>query len=244
MEIARLLKDHHATAGIDRFDVEVGELGELFQPLRAGLVRPDIVHAIAIGGEIDHVADPDRINVFRIGPRRRLNLLRRQVYDPNGTILSTTIVAALIVPGIVHPVGDMLAIGGDLPLPGARHGERCFHITLRAHAPEFGSPVRRRSTGGEDDAFAIGRPTLGDVGARMPGEAFRLAPVGGDYIHVGVATVLPAEGDPASVGRKLRVPGRSLKACQPPSISPIARRDPEVVRMGKGDLGGTNRRLP
>ena len=48
----------------------------------------------------------------------------------------------------------------------------------------------RRARGREHDRLAVGRPALHDVGAGMPGQALRLAALGGHDVDVDVAAVL------------------------------------------------------
>ena len=78
----------------------------------------------------------------------------------------------------------------------------------------------------------------------MPGEAFRLAPLGRHDVDVGVAGVVAAEGNPLAVGREVRVGGLALEAGQAARGAAGALDHPDVVRVGKGDAGRAHRGRP
>jgi hypothetical protein len=136
VDVAALLEDHFPAAGVERLDVEVGERRHLPQRLRRTIPGPDVGDAVAIGDEIDDVTDPDRVDVARVGPLRRLDLVRCHVHDPDRTVLPAAIVAALVVPRAGHPVSDLLSIGRDLSLERPRHRHRLLHATGRGHGEE------------------------------------------------------------------------------------------------------------
>ena len=103
--------------------------------------------------------------------------------------------------------------------------------------------MRCRPPGGKHDALAVGRPSLDDVGAGVPRQALRLAAVvgrgcrvGRHDVHVGVAAVLGAEGDPLAVGGELRVLGFALEAREAPRRAAGAVDDPDIVRVGERNV--------
>jgi hypothetical protein len=244
VQVAALLEDDQTTARIERLHVEVGELRELLEGLGLRVVRPDVVHAVAIGGEVDHVADPRRVDVLRIGPGGRRQFVAGQVEDPDRPVLPAAIVASFIVPRAVHAIGDAPPVRSNLPLEGARHRERRLHIALRRDGPELRLAVGRRARRRKHDARAVGRPPLHHVRPRVPREATRLATVHRDDIGVGVAGILAAEGDPLPVRREARIGRDPLEGRHAASIAPIARCGPDVVGVREGDVRRTNGRLP
>ncbi len=201
VDIAGLLEHDRAGAGVKRFDVEVGEFGDLRQLLPFRVVRPDIRHAVTIGDEVDRVAHPHGIHVFGIGPGRRNEVVALEIDDPDRAVLPAAVVAPFLIPGVVHPIGDVRAVGGDLTLITAGQRQRLFDATLRGHSPEARRSRRSpgRARGRKKDRLAVRGPSLLPVGARMPGETARLAAVRGHDVHVGVPRIFSAERDPLSV---------------------------------------------
>src|SRR5437016_5694326 len=56
-----------------------------------------------------------------------------QIHDPYGPVLPAAVVAALLVPGVIHAVGDARAVRRDFALVAARQRQRRFHAALRGH---------------------------------------------------------------------------------------------------------------
>ena len=193
---------------------------------------------VAIGDEVNGVADPDGIHVFRIGPGGRDEVERLHVDNPDGAVLATAIVAALFVPRTVHAVGHALAIGREFALITARQNERLFHATFGGHGPEArgGSEGAAVARGSEDDVLSIGRPALHGVGRGVPGEPLRFTAHSRDYIDIRVARELAAEGDPLAVGGKMRAAGLALEAGEAFRGTTLTADDPDVVGVGKSDL--------
>ena len=63
VQVAGLLVDDLAAAGGGVQDREVGVPGELLDRLRLRVVRVQVELAVAVGAEVDRVADPHRIGV-------------------------------------------------------------------------------------------------------------------------------------------------------------------------------------
>ena len=120
MNIAGLFKHHRARTRIQRLHVEVGKLGNLRQLLCFRIEAPDVGHAVTVGDKKDRVANPGRIDIFRIRPRRRDQVETLQIHNPDRPVLPAAIVAPLLIPGSVHAVGNMSAIGRNLALVAAR----------------------------------------------------------------------------------------------------------------------------
>ena len=242
MNVAGLFEDQRACAGVERLHVEIGELGDLRELLRFVVVGKDIGDAIAVGDEEDGVADPRGVHVFGIGPGRGDEVVILGVDDPDGPVLASAIIAALFVPGGVHAVGDVGAVGGDFSLIGARERERGFYAAFDWDGPEARGGVGRCGGAGrgEEDRLAVGGPALHGVGAGVKGEALGLAAFGGDDVDVGVAGVVAAEGDPFPVGGEMGIGGGSLKTGKAAGGASGAVDGPDVVGVGERDLGGAD----
>src|SRR5690242_5243331 len=70
----------------------------------------------------------------------------------------------------------------------------------------------------------------------MPGQPLRLAAFRRDHVHIEIAGVLAAEGDPFSVRGKMRIRGLALKARNAPRHATRSRHRPDVLRVSEGDL--------
>ena len=244
MNDARLLEHHDAGTGVERLDVIVGEARELLQVLAPRIARPDIGDAVAIADEHDAVAEPRRIHVLGILPLGRHRLEGGEVGDPHRTVLAAAVVAALLVPRVVHAIGDPAAIGRDPALIGARQHHRRLGTARERHGPESRRRGRRggRAPRGEHDRLAVGRPALHLIRRRMPCESARFAAVGRDHPDIEVARVLAAEGDPAAVGREARIARLPLTAREALRVATGARHDPDVLRVREREAIGAHAR--
>src|SRR5579883_2946483 len=244
VNVAGLLEDHGVGAGVEGFHVEIGEVGELGELLRFGVVGPDIGDAIAIGDEVDGVADPGGVHVLGVGPWRGGQVEGLEVDDPDGAVLAAAVVAALLIPGVVHAVGDARAIGRDLALIAARNRERLFHAARGGNGPEAGCGAGGPggAGGGEEDGLAVRSPALGRIGAGMPGEALGLAAVDGYRVDVGVAAVIGAERDGGAVRGKVGIARLTLEAGEAAGDAAGALDHPDVIGVGECDVGGADGR--
>src|SRR5207244_12638858 len=77
----------------------------------------------------------------------------------------------------------------------------------------------------------------------MPRQTPRLATGGIDDVDVGVPTVLHAERDLLPVGREMRIRFRSWKARKSLRVATVATHDPDIARVGEGNLRTAHRRL-
>ncbi len=78
----------------------------------------------------------------------------------------------------------------------------------------------------------------------MPGQAFGLSAFNGYNINVRITVVLSGESYHVSVRRKIRISFRSLKRGQPEGLASVKRGDPDIVGIGKDNLGITDIGLP
>ena len=204
MQPAALLVHDDPGARRGRLDVEVGVMRELAQLLRLRVPGEQVHRAVAVGDEIDDVADPHRPGVARVVMRHRLDVLGLEVEHPEERLLP----AAVAPPGVLGPevadgvVDHSTAVRRVRPALRHRHGERLLEAPVYRDGEQ---PVVKRVRGArraEEHLFAVRRPALHQVGPGVVGEAPRVATVHRDDVDVGVAVVLPREGDPASVGGK------------------------------------------
>src|SRR5205085_8012165 len=98
----------------------------------------------------------------RVGPRRGDKVVSFQIDDPDWPILAAAIIATLFVPRVVHAIGDMRSIGGNLALIGARQGQRFFDTAVDCDGPESRRPARRPRTAirREADRSPVSRPAF------------------------------------------------------------------------------------
>src|SRR2546421_13110243 len=76
----------------------------------------------------------------------------------------------------------------------------------------------------------------------MPGQTLWLAAVRGHHVHVEIAGIFTAEGDPFSVWREMRVRSLALKAGDATGHSARARHYPDVLCVSESDLSCADRR--
>ena len=158
--------------GVQRFDVVVGERRELRQLLGLCVVAPDVRDTVPIREKGDGlVARPYGVAVLRLGRRsrrgrrremrrtarrsglcddqirrsirRRLEVEGLEVDDPDRTILAAAIVAALLVPRVVHAVREVPAVRRHLADKRARQRHRYFDAAVHRHCPKPRSRRRR-----------------------------------------------------------------------------------------------------
>ena len=96
-------------------------------------------------------------------------------------------------------IGDVCTIGRDLPL--ISHGQRqaCGFAALGGNGIKLGVPASGIARGAKQDPLPIRRPPDGDIGARMIGHAMRNTSGHRNGEYIGVAVVLPGEGDGTAV---------------------------------------------
>ena len=246
MDPAALLERQHPAARRQRLDVVVGEFGDLGQLLGPGLVGPDVHQVVAVREEVDRFADPDRVDVPALGPRRRLDLQGLEILDPHRPGLAAPIVPPFGVPEIRHDVRHLLAVGAQHALGRPGNRQRCLGAPVDRDSPRLADAgIRRRGPPREEhDPAAVGRPSAHSTSGRVPGQPLRLAPFDRDQVHRFGPGISSGERHPPSVGRELGVGGLALEAGQAARIAPGPIHDPDVVGVRKGDLLLADRGLP
>ena len=202
VDVAALLEDQRAATRAERLHVEVGKARQLRELLGGGRERPHVRHPVAIRQEVHGIAEPHRVDLLGARPRRRDDVVRREVGNPDGLVLAALVIASLFVPRVVHAVGDARAIRRQLALIAARQRQRRLGAAGRRHGPEArrGRGRSGRARRREEHAGAVGRPALHDIGAGMPREPRRVAAVDRHHVDVGGAGVVGAERERAAVG--------------------------------------------
>src|SRR5262245_5347820 len=113
MEIAGLLIHQDTAAGGHRLDVKILVVGYLGDCLGAQVVAPDITGPIAVGDEVDGVAQPSRPVVLAPLPGKLLDTAVGDGENLNRLVLSSSIVSPLLIP-LSHPLIDnSLAVGRE-----------------------------------------------------------------------------------------------------------------------------------
>ncbi len=234
---AELLDDDAAGAGRGRLEVQAAVRQGLVDLFRGRVVDEERHGALAVGQEVDLVADPERVRVVGVLAR---DLLDREVgerHEPDGRRLAALVALPGRLPLLGGDVGQPRAVGGVGARDGGRQRQGFGKAALepdgvegrQAHGPA--GPART-----EQDALAVGRPARDLVRVRMVGQAPRDAPAGRDHEDVGIAVVLAGEGDERPVRRETRqalIPDVPRQAGGPASLAPD---DPEVAGAGEDDV--------
>jgi len=216
VDVAAVLEDDGVVAQRGELDVVLREVGKL-----PGLPRPQVVavqvqprRLIPVGGEVDPAALPHRDDVEgRVAGqvRRRLRL---EVVEPHVVRHP----AAVALPGAElaeHAVVDELGPVGRVRTKAAARQRQFFdrpavhvrEIQLPEEVVPLGAPRSEQHVAGvlpaKDDV--VGTHAVGDVVAPergRPGEALRHAALRRHQVDLGVAVVLPREGQPLPVRRE------------------------------------------
>ena len=98
VNITGLFEHNRTDTRVHRLDVKISEFGNLGEFFGSALIGPDVLDAVAVRDEIDRVADPNGIDVLRISPRRRHEIIAFEIDDPYRAILAAAIVTAFVIP--------------------------------------------------------------------------------------------------------------------------------------------------
>ncbi len=189
-------------------DGKVGMLRDLTNLFALRVVGEHVEFAVAIGSEIDRVANPHRIGVVRSCFRLRdlVDRMRLSVVQPQARHGSAAILLPLLISSGDGVVGDALPVGGIGGARRVRNRQRLFDAPADGNREQLAVTAGERGAlRGEEDRLAVRREALHDVGAGMPRQAHRRTAADRHDEHVGVAVVLRAERDRPAVRRKHRV---------------------------------------
>ncbi len=180
-----------------RFNVQAVIGDDLRDVFGVGVVGKERDRAVAVGEEVDGVANPQGIEVVGIVPwNLRLETGVGEVGNPDRARLSAPVPLPRLLPLHVGNISQAGAIRRKGPLGSAwqrNFGRKC---AVDGNGEE---PWRRacetRPLGAEEDLLAVGCPAQGVVGTGVIGHAPGHAARGGDQIDIRVAVVLARECD-------------------------------------------------
>ena len=216
---------------------------------RVGLRVPgvEVERAVAIGGEVDRVADPHGVALRALARGEGLRVVRGEVVDVE--VLRPAALVALPGTEVAEErrVRDPLAVGREIARARRGHGQGLRQAALRGDREELA--LRADAVGvalrAEEDRAAVGRPAHdlvvvaaargeGAAGG-VVGELPRLASLGRDHVDLLVTLVLAGEGDPLSVGGELREELEAGVGGEPGGGAPLGGGGPDVARVTEGD---------
>ena len=240
-EVQPAARLEHDAVGPERRerDVEVGEVGDLPDPSRANVVRPDVVALVraAVGQEVDRVAMPHRL---RVVGRIRGDVLRREGLQVEQEQIRRPAAS------IALPVAEVLRHGHVDELRAVRRVRAEFTVGHReffgqtapgANREELAETLASALTPGrEEHARAVGGPADHAVRHRVMRQAHRLAALRRDDVDVRVAVVRSAVGDLRPVRREPREHFLSGRGAEADRRASRLRHQPDVARVDERDL--------
>ncbi len=244
VKITALLVDDDAAARVDPFHVVLIVGGDLRQVLGCRVVRVHVHREVAVGEEVDGVAEPDGLAVAAAVPGQLCHLHRVEVEHADGLRLPAAVVAPLGVPRVDELVGEALAAIVQIALEGAGHRHPLRHAAgCGVDRPHLRLEARAALPAGDEQHAPVRRPAAHVVATRVVGDAPGLAALHRDDEGIRVAVVLAGEGDLLAVAREVRIGFRAGEAGEPLGVAAGAIHDPEIVRVGEDDVLITHRGL-
>ena len=243
----QLVDDAGRVVGRRPADVPRGAARELRD--RVGLRVPgvEVERAVAVGGEVDPVADPHGVALGALAGGEGLGVVRGEVVDPE--VLRPAALVALPGAEVAEEgrVGDPLPVGREVARARGGHRERLREAPLCRDGEELA--LRADAVGvalrAEENGRAVGRPAHDLVvvaaarregaAGRVVGELLRLAPLRRHHVDLLVALVLAGEGEPLPVRRELREELEARVGGQPGGVAALRRRRPDVARVAERD---------
>ena len=220
---------------------------DLRRRLAREVVGVEVQRAVAVGGEVDRVADPHGIALRALRGRDGRERRRGEIVDEE--VLGPPALVALPRAEVAEErrVDDPLPVRREVARAGGRHRQGRSDPAADRHSEQL--RLRTHTVGfahrAEEDRPAVRRPPdhlvvpavarLHGPARRVVGEQPRRAPFGRDHVHLLVAFVLAGEGDPLSVGRVL---GELLDARvrrEPRGGAALRGDRPDVARVAEGD---------
>ena len=242
---AVLLHRQDPVAPGERLRVGVDEVGELFQLSRGHVVGPHVHGVVPVRQEVDRVPHPHGLDVRGPLVREPDLLVRVDVQEDEGGVLSPPVVPPLRVPpghGIHRDPGP---VRGEAAVEAPVAGEHLGGAPVGRDRPETVHGVGRHlPPGGVEDPGAVGGPAPDQGRRRIPGQPLRLAAGHRHHVHGGHPRPVGAEGQPAAVGAQVGIALHRRGARDAPRLSPDPIRDPDVAAVGEGDVLGAHRGLP
>ena len=212
MDLAELLVNNAARTGGGVLDILPGILDQLVHLLTGGVVAEQGDRPVAVGQEIDLVADPHGREIVGGGARNRFGLQVGEIDDPD---------IAGAPAAVPFPGDEVIGVGSELAaierlvchafhVRGVRTGERHRQWQSRGqsavgrHGEELRVARIGLAIGAEQDLLSVGGPAHHAISLGMEGDALGHAAAGRDREHVGVAVVVARERQRGAVGGKRR----------------------------------------
>ncbi len=237
VDASELLVYDTAGAGTCGLKVEALVLDDLLDLFGFRVVAEEGDGAVAIGEEVNLVADPERVRVVGIVARDLGEIERCQVDDPDRLGLAAVVALPRDLPLIEGRVGDQLAVGRDRSAVGG--GKRKFDGKAGAvgvDAEELGEVVPCSAAAEEEDVLAVGRPAGDDVLIGVIREAMGYAAGRRHGIDVDVAVDARGVSEGLAVGREEGAVDDGSRGGEANGFATGSCHDPDVVGMAEGDL--------
>ena len=244
VERAKLFVNDRARAGRCRLDVESVIRNHFLHFLALRLIGEQRNRAVAVGKEINRVADPQGIKVVGIfAGNLGFNAGIRKLGKPNGLGLAPSVALPGRLPLVDRHIGQLGSAGRVGAFRGARQGELGREAALGRHGVE--ARVARGEAGArraEQNRAPVRRPAHHYVGAGMIRQLARHATLRRNYVDIRIAGVVSRKGHPAAVRRKLRIGFNSNARGEAFRLAAPAVHRPEIPRKTKNDLRLADRR--
>src|SRR5208283_206946 len=190
LDRAKLLDHDRIRPGRGGFEIEAIAVQSLADLLRPGVVGEEADGSIAVGEEINGVADPHRVVIVGIVAGNFGNARILQVGNPDGRGLAPVIALPRRLPLNVRHVGQVRAIRRKRSFSGDRNRELRGESTIDRYRVKLELEVAETvAPGGEQDFLAVGRPAHHVIVGRMEREPARNAAAGRNDEKVSVAIV-------------------------------------------------------
>ena len=246
MEIAGLLEDDLPGAGGGVEDGEVAEARQRLDLFRLAVEREQVELSVPVGEEIHLIPQPHRFDVIRaaLGLGDFFDRIIAHLEDPNFRNPAAPVVLPLSEGILKRVIGDILPVRRKRRPVDRRDLEFLGKSALDGNAVKLETPGRRHAAGRyKIDRSPLGRKSLDEVNAGMPGQALRDAALGRHDINIQVPFVLSAEGDPFPVGRKGGAVFDADIGRELPRASAVEVGHPKVIGIDKGNSRLADRRL-
>ena len=232
---AELFVDQRVRPSRQRFQVQPFVVQHLLYRLGFRVIREQAHRTVAVGKEINRVAEPHRMRIVGVFPR---DFLQRQVaefHDIDRRGLPALVALPRSLPLQVGHVGDSSSIRRKPSFLGAPHRQDFGPPALHGHGVQAVKIAVGFSARIEQHALAVGRPADHHVSIGMPGQPPRFTTGCRDDEGIHIAVVLPAERNPIAVGRKdrLRLMSASGELARFPAL---ARHTPQVAAPNEDHL--------
>ena len=215
IEVAAVLVDNLTSIGAGELDVVVRIVGHLLRLPVSGVVDKEVHRLVAVGDEVDVLANPHRADVLRHVVGQVLHLLGRGVVQPDVVGHAAAIILPVAELAEDAVVRHALAIRRVAAKSTLGQGQGLGHAAADGGHPK--SPLKAVADAvAIDHSLAVRRPGHHDVVrthavahvvarvGRRVGQSPGFATLGGDDVDFAVAIVFAGESNGLAVGRETR----------------------------------------